>query len=89
MATFDTLKAKYIPDSSDPKFPIYNLYLGGLAGAISATLTYPTDLLRRKIQMKAFDIVKDAPYNNLIECIQYTYQKEGIPGFFKGMVRFI
>lgn len=85
MATFDTLKDKYLPDKNDPKFPIYNLYLGGIAGAVAATLTYPADLIRKKLQMKAFDIVKEAPYNNMMECVRYTYSKEGYAGFFRGM----
>jgi solute carrier family 25 phosphate transporter 23/24/25/41 len=85
MATFDTLKEWYLPDRNDPKFPVYNLYLGGIAGAVAATITYPADLIRKKLQMKAFDIVKDVPYDNISECCRYTYQKEGVAGFFRGM----
>ena len=50
MATFDLMKARYMPPSSDPRFVMMNLVLGGVAGAVATTLTYPTDLVRRKVQ---------------------------------------
>ena len=51
MTTFDILKAKYGKDSKDKNFSTINLILGGTAGAVATAFTYPTDLLRRKMQM--------------------------------------
>ena len=56
MATFDVLKAKYMPPYSDPNFVFMNLVLGGIAGAVATTLTYPTDLVRRKVQQIVGDM---------------------------------
>jgi solute carrier family 25 phosphate transporter 23/24/25/41 len=51
MTTFDIMKGYYMPDPSSPSFIVVNLYLGAIAATVAATLTYPTDLLRRRIQM--------------------------------------
>lgn len=51
MSTFDILKAHYLKDPKDKNFGKKNLVLGGAAGAVATALTYPTDLLRRKMQL--------------------------------------
>lgn len=38
-------------DVNDKNFRTKNFVYGGLAGAIATALTYPTDLLRRKMQL--------------------------------------
>ena len=88
MATFDILKVRYMPPSSDSQFVLMNLVLGGTAGAVATTLTYPTDLVRRKVQLivlstQAFENV---PYTSLTTAIEHIYHTEGLPGFFRGLV---
>lgn len=51
MSVFDTLKHKYLKDSQDANFSTKNFIIGGAAGAVATALTYPTDLLRRKMQL--------------------------------------
>lgn len=51
MSSFDLLKAQYLPKPTDPTFATMNLVLGSAAGTIAATLTYPTDVIRRKMQL--------------------------------------
>jgi len=51
MATFDVLKTHYIPNKDSPKFDLINLACGAAAGMISMTLTYPLDLVKRRIQL--------------------------------------
>ena len=85
MATFDVLKAKYLPNPESPKFTLMNLVLGGIAGTFSMFLTYPTDLLRRKIQLLAFESTGNAPYTGIASCCQYLYKTEGYRGFYRGM----
>jgi hypothetical protein len=38
-------------DKKDPRAWLYNLFLGGASGTIAVTLTYPTDLIRRRMQL--------------------------------------
>ena len=49
MSSFDLLKEKYLPDRSNPYFSTVSLGLGGAAGAVATTFTYPIDVLRRKM----------------------------------------
>jgi solute carrier family 25 phosphate transporter 23/24/25/41 len=51
MSAFDSLKAHFAPDPSSPSFMLINLSLGAVAAMLAATLTYPSDLLKRRIQM--------------------------------------
>ncbi|CAG9331013.1 unnamed protein product [Blepharisma stoltei] len=86
MATFDVLKARYLPDPKNSNFMIMNLILGGLAGGIAMVLTYPTDLIRRKIQLCAFFPSKDIPYRTIAQCCRHIWNTEGYYGFYRGMV---
>lgn len=57
---------------------------GGLAGSCAVTVTYPTDLIRRRLQLQGFD--KLVPkYNGIIDCICKIYNTEGIRGFYRGL----
>jgi hypothetical protein len=52
MASFDILKTAIDYDKDHPNFTALNLSVGAFAGFISVTLTYPTDLLRRRMQLR-------------------------------------
>ena len=43
--------AIYSPDKNDPWVRCKNLTIGATAGTIAVTLTYPTDLTRRLMQL--------------------------------------
>lgn len=62
------------------------LLCGGLSGISAVSFTYPTDLIRRRLQIQnSFD--KDIPkYNGIIDCIKKIYKQEGIKGFYKGLI---
>lgn len=50
MASFDILYTFFeVGKKENPG--MYNFILGGTAGTISVTLTYPTDVVRRKMQV--------------------------------------
>jgi solute carrier family 25 phosphate transporter 23/24/25/41 len=84
MATFDMLKAKFIPDKSVPHFDLINLGCGAAAGIISMTATYPLDLVKRRIQLVGIN--KHAkPYDGLIHCITSMIIYEGPRSFFRGL----
>lgn len=61
------------------------LYAGGLSGVLSITVSYPTDLLRRRFQLQNFD--KTVPkYDNLNDAIKKIYKGEGVRGFYRGLL---
>ena len=48
------------------------------------TFSYPTDLIRRRLQLQKFD--KTVPkYNGPIHCVKKIINTEGIPGLYRGL----
>ena len=57
---------------------------GGLAGLFSVSITYPTDLVRRRLQLQGFD--SSVPkYNGILDAIGKIYKYEGMKGFYRGL----
>ena len=62
----------------------FKLISGGLAGLFTISITYPTDLLRRRLQLQGFD--NSVPkYNGIIDGCKKIYKKEGGLGFYRGL----
>lgn len=49
MSSFDIIKTYFKIDNKEKNAQVKNLFFGGLAGTIAVTITYPTDLIRRKL----------------------------------------
>ena len=57
---------------------------GAFAGIFSVSITYPTDLIRRRLQLQGFD--KSVPqYTGILDCCRKILKTEGIPGFYRGL----
>ena len=84
MASFDLLKNYFLPDKSSPWFNFINLSLGATAGTIAVTLTYPTDLIRRKIQLMGMEGYEER-YSGMWDATVKTYRAEGFYGLYKGL----
>ena len=82
MASFDILKTFFNIDKNSSKAQIANFTLGGLAGSIAVTLTYPTDLLRRMMQLSGTPGYPK--YSNMFDAGIKIVQKEGPVGLYKG-----
>ena len=82
MASFDILKTFFEIDRTHPRAQIANLVLGGTAGTIAVTLTYPTDLVRRMMQLSGQPGYPK--YNNMFEAAYKIAMKEGPAGLYKG-----
>ncbi|KAH3681941.1 hypothetical protein WICPIJ_007103 [Wickerhamomyces pijperi] len=59
---------------------IYNFTLGSIAGAIGATIVYPIDLIKTRMQAQRTLI-----YKNSLDCFVKIFQKEGIKGLYSGI----
>ena len=57
---------------------------GGLAGLFSVSITYPTDLIRRRLQLQGFDSTVPK-YNGICDAIRKVYKHEGFFGFYRGL----
>jgi solute carrier family 25 (mitochondrial phosphate transporter), member 23/24/25/41 len=75
-------------------FTMYNEYKkftnniiisGGLAGMTALSITYPTDLIRRRLQLQGF--TKDVPkYDGIIDCVRKIIKNDGILGLYRGLL---
>ena len=61
------------------------LLAGGFSGITSLSFTYPSDLIRRRLQLQ--DMSKDIPkYTGIIDVIQKILTKQGPSGLYKGLL---
>ncbi|KIS69829.1 uncharacterized protein UMAG_02351 [Mycosarcoma maydis] len=75
-------------DGSDPS-ALLKLACGALAGSISQTLTYPLDVLRRRMQVAGMkDSQEKLGYKdkNAINAIQNIIKAEGVTGLYRGLL---
>ena len=57
---------------------------GAFAGLFSVSITYPTDLVRRRLQLQGFD--SSVPeYGGIIDACKKIFKTEGIRGFYRGL----
>jgi solute carrier family 25 (mitochondrial phosphate transporter), member 23/24/25/41 len=61
-----------------------NFVGGALAGLTAVSITYPSDLIRRRLQLQGFD-ASVPKYNGIIDSIRKIFKYEGIMGFYKGL----
>lgn len=61
-----------------------HLLSGGLAGVLSVTITYPTDVIRRRLHLQGFDNAVPV-FKNTRECIKHIFFTEGVSGFYRGL----
>ncbi|EGV60902.1 hypothetical protein PSN45_001304 [Yamadazyma tenuis] len=95
LGTFTTIKkwlvkrqmTKYgIKHEEDVKLPNYMvLGLGALSGSFGATMVYPVNLLRTRLQAQG-TYAHPYRYDGFRDVLQKTIQNEGYPGLFKGLV---
>lgn len=57
---------------------------GGIASIYALSFSYPTDLIRRRLQLQGFD--KTVPkYNGAMHCVKKIINTEGITGLYRGL----
>mmetsp|Transcript_21346 Transcript_21346/g.69102 ORF Transcript_21346/g.69102 Transcript_21346/m.69102 type:complete len:330 (+) Transcript_21346:1499-2488(+) len=77
-ATYDIIKKAYYDHMQLPDSKLANMGLGASAGIMAATVCYPLDTVRRRMQMKG------AHYTSMLDALVTIARKEGVQGFFKG-----
>ena len=74
---FDLLKLQFPERTS-----FFTMILGAIAGTAAVTATYPSDLLKRKMQIHS----AETPYRGLWGCVKHIAKTEGAVGFYKGLL---
>ena len=71
-------------NSLDLNSSVSKLLSGGFSGITALSITYPTDLLRRRFQMSGFS--ENIPkYNGMIDGFNTIIKTDGIPGLYRGI----
>lgn len=78
-ASYDILKS-YIYHGDKPQNPVANLLLGGASGTMAASMCYPLDTIRRRMQMKG------CTYTGQMDAFVTIFKTEGMRGFYRGWV---
>ena len=82
-STYFTYK-EYLESNVQWNGDIIKVISGGLAGTTAVTITYPTDLIRRRLQLQNFD--KNVPkYSGILDCIHKINKSEGVRGLYRGL----
>jgi hypothetical protein len=66
--------------------PLVNKLLsGGFSGITALSITYPTEIIRRRLQMQGFS--SEVPkYNGILDCLSKMYKTGGMREFYKGLI---
>lgn len=85
--TFFELAQRSYPfrdSKTDSLSTVGKLICGSFAGLAAQTLTYPGDVVRRRMQANGLD-GKPREYTTSWNCAQRIAQREGLRGFFSGL----
>jgi len=84
-AIYEFLRKLISPRDGGQPSAIRKLFCGGLSGAVSQTITYPLDVLRRRMQVTGLKSL-GYEYKNTFSAIQSIIKNEGYLGFYKGLI---
>jgi len=83
MSSFDILRTFFKIDNQAKNAQVKNFFFGGLAGTIAVTFTYPTDLIRRKLQMVGHPGYPN--YTGFVDCAVTILNTDGFAGWYRGL----
>ena len=63
----------------------YNFGLGAIAGAFGATVVYPIDLVKTRMQNQRSKVVGEMMYKNSLDCAKKVIGNEGFRGLYSGL----
>lgn len=59
--------------------------LGSISGAVGATVVYPIDLVKTRMQNQRSKVVGELLYKNSVDCFQKVIKNEGVLGLYRGL----
>ena len=65
---------------------VYHFALGAVAGAFGATIVYPIDLVKTRMQNQRSSVVGQLMYVNSIDCAKKVIRNEGPVGLYRGLL---
>ncbi|EJD03140.1 mitochondrial carrier [Fomitiporia mediterranea MF3/22] len=84
-AAYEALRGIITPPGKPATIP-RKLACGALAGSISQTLTYPMDVLRRKMQVTGMKTLSSGVrHRGAVDALRWILRHEGVRGLYKGL----
>ncbi|WFD23611.1 hypothetical protein MEQU1_002305 [Malassezia equina] len=84
---YESARTMLTKDDGTPPGPIAKLCLGAWAGAVSQTLTYPLDVIRRRMQVSGMrDSKLGVQDKNAIDAIRNIVARSGFRGLYYGLL---
>lgn len=81
---YDTLRKAYRKIFKQERIGnIETLLIGSAAGAFSSSVTFPLEVARKQMQVGALS--GRQVYKNVIHALVSIFEKEGMPGLFRGL----
>ncbi len=81
--TWGFLRAHLLPPPPRKPTPIADLFIGAVSGCISQTVSYPFEVVRRRMQVGG--LTRPDRWMRLSETVMAVYTKHGWRGFFVGL----
>jgi len=81
-ATASTTASTFLSDLAESA---YNFVQGGFSGAFGATIVYPIDLVKTRMQNQRSSVVGQLLYKNSLDCVKKVLRNEGFLGFYRGL----
>ena len=81
--TWGYLRSRFLPQSHNRPTPIADLAIGALSGAMSQTVSYPFEVVRRRMQVGG--LTRPDRWLMLDETIKSVWKAGGWRGFFVGL----
>ncbi|RKO87860.1 mitochondrial carrier domain-containing protein [Blyttiomyces helicus] len=86
LAVFETLKVTTAETQSSTEIPMMAILCCGMvSGAFGATLMYPLSLVRTRLQAQGTPLHPER-YSSVFDVVRKTHAREGVFGFYKGLV---
>ncbi|KAF9989005.1 hypothetical protein BGZ75_007915 [Mortierella antarctica] len=82
---YEVLRKHFTPPGETSPTVGMKLICGALAGSFAQTVTYPLDVLRRRMQVTGMDAVS-YKYSSTWDGVKKIIKQEGVRGLYKGMV---
>eukprot|EP01121_Diplochlamys_sp_Union-15-3_P006259 TRINITY_DN16758_c0_g1_i1.p1 TRINITY_DN16758_c0_g1~~TRINITY_DN16758_c0_g1_i1.p1 ORF type:complete len:317 (-),score=37.68 TRINITY_DN16758_c0_g1_i1:75-1025(-) len=85
MATYEFLKKCVLPRREDNTIPLPFKLFSGMVGAITAgSITFPTDTIRRRMQVQGSSQFQQKNYKNSVDCAIKIVRNEGLRTLYAG-----
>ncbi|KAJ2057720.1 hypothetical protein GGI17_005481 [Coemansia sp. S146] len=68
--------------------PVHSLVAGTVAGAVEGAITYPTELVKTKLQLsgsRQYLASGGQPFHGAIDCARATIRAQGLGGLYRGL----